>query len=132
MNEDLIDKLLEAWGAKEDPIYMEHPIPALALLGYKIGHQWASHQNQGDLLSRFEEFYTDLINDRLTKQRYNMLYEELDPASIIDEIPDTMNQVLDDPKVAEAMLGNYDLFENGIVWGLMAVIRRIIMDDGST
>ena len=132
MNEDLIDKLLEAWGAKEDPKYMEHSIPALALLGYKIGHQWASHQNQGDLLSRFEEFYTDLINDRLTKQRYNMLYEELDPASIIDEMPDTMNQALDDPKVAEAMLGNYDLFENGIVWGLMAVIRRIIMDDGST
>ena len=132
MNEDLIDKLLEAWGAKEDPKYMEHSIPALALLGYKIGHQWASHQNQGDLLSRFEKFYTDLVNDRLTKQRYNMLYEELDPASIIDEIPDTMNQALDDPKVAEAMLGNYDLFENGIVWGLMAVIRRIIMDDGST
>ena len=132
MNKDLIDKLLEAWGAKEDPKYMEHPIPVLVSLGYKIGHQWASRQKQGDLLSRFEEFYTDLINDRLTKQRYNMLYEELDPASIIDEMPDTMNQALDDPKVAEAMLGNYYLFENGIVWGLMAVIRRIIMDDGST
>ena len=132
MNEDLIDKLLEAWGAKEDPKYMEHPIPVLALIGYKIGHQWASHQKQGDLLSRFEKFYTDLVNDRLTKQRYNMLYDELDPASIIDEMPDTMNQALDDPKVAEAMLGNYYLFENGIVWGLMSVIRRIIMDDGST
>jgi hypothetical protein len=30
------------------------------------------------------------------------------------------------------MLEDYYLFENGIVWGLMAVIRRIIMDDGTT
>jgi len=132
MKEDLIEKLLETWGAKEDPKYMEYPIPALALLGYKVGHQWASRQKEGDLLSRFEEFYTDLINNRLTKQRYNMLYEELDPASIIAEIPDTINQAIDDPKVAEAMLGNYHFFENGIVWGLMSVIRRIIMEDEST
>ena len=61
-----------------------------------------------------------------------MLYEELDPASITAEMSDTMNQALDDPKVAEAMLGNYYLFENGIVWGLMSVIRRIIMSDEST
>jgi hypothetical protein len=61
-----------------------------------------------------------------------MLYEELDPASITAEMSDTMNQALEDPKVAAAMLEDYYLFENGIVWGLMAVIRRIIMDDGTT
>jgi hypothetical protein len=43
-----------------------------------------------------------------------------------------MNQALEDPKVAAAMLEDYYLFENGIVWGLMSVIRRIIMDDGAT
>jgi hypothetical protein len=132
MNEDLIKKLLEAWGAKEDPKYSEYPMPVLVALGYKIGHQWASRQGEGGLLARFEAFYTDLINDRLTKQRYNMLYEELDPASITAEMSDTMNQALEDPKVAAAMLEDYYLFENGIVWGLMAVIRRIIMDDGTT
>jgi hypothetical protein len=126
MKEDLIGKLLEAWGATEDPQYMEYPMPVLASLGYKIGHQWASRQKESDLLSRFKEFYTDLINDQLTKQRYRMLCEELDPASIVAEMPDTMNQALEDPKVAEAMLENYHLFENGIVWGLMAVIRKII------
>jgi hypothetical protein len=126
MSEDLIEKLLETWGAKEDPKYKESQILVLVSLGYKIGHQWASRQNADDLLSRFEEFYTDLINDRLTKQRYNMLYEKLDPASIIAETPDMMSQALEDPKVAEAMLGNYHLFENGIVWGLMSVIRKII------
>ena len=131
MKEDLIEKLLETWGAKKDSKFKEYPIPVLVSLGYKIGHQWASQQGEGNLLSRFEEFYTDLINDRLTKQRYNMLYEELDPASIIAEMPDTMNQALEDPKVAAAMLEDYYLFENGIVWGLMSVIRRIIMDDES-
>jgi hypothetical protein len=131
MKEDLIEKLLEAWGAKKDSEYKEYPIPVLVSLGYKVGHQWASRQKESDLLSRFEEFYTDLINDQLTKQRYNMLYEELDPASIIAEMPDTMNQALEDPKVAAAMLEDYYLFENGIVWGLMSVIRRIIMDDES-
>ena len=128
MKEDLIEKLLEAWGAKEDSKYKEYPIPVLVSLGYKIGHQWASQQGEGRLLARFEAFYTDLINNRLTKQRYNMLYEELDPASIVSEMPDTMNQALEDPKVAEAMLGNYHFFENGIVWGLMSAIRKIIAE----
>lgn len=132
MKEDLIEKLLEACGAKKDPEYQEYPIPVLVSLGYKIGHQWASRQKVGDLLFRFEEFYTDLINDQLTKQRYNILYEELDPASIIAQMPDAMNQALEDPKVAEAMLEYYYLFENGIVWGLMAVIRKIIEKGKST
>jgi hypothetical protein len=132
MDEDLLEKLLEAWGAKKDPKYREYPIPLLVSLGYKIGHQWASRQKKGDLLSRFEEFYKDWINDQLTKQRYNMLYEELDPTSIIPEMSDTLNQALVDPHVAEAMLENYLLFENGIVWGLMSVIRRIIIDDESS
>ena len=132
MKEDLIEKLLEIWGAKKDPKYKEYPIPVLVSLGYKIGHQWASHQKEGDLLSRFEEFYTDLIDNQLTKQRYNMLYEELDPASILAEMPEKMNQALADPKVAEAMLENYHLFENGIVWGLMSVVRKIILKGQST
>jgi hypothetical protein len=132
MKENLIEKLLEAWGAKKDPQYMEYPIPVLVSLGYKIGHQWASRQGEGSLLARFEAFYTDLINDQLTKQRYKMLYEELDPGSIIAEMPDTLTPALEDPKIAAAMLEDYYLFENGIVWGLMSVIRRIIMDDGST
>jgi len=119
-------------GSKKDPEYMEYPIPVLVSLGYKIGHQWASRQNADDLLSRFEEFYADLIDDRLTKERYDMLYEKLDSASIIAEKPDMMNQALEDPKVAEAMLENYHLFENGIVWGLMSVIRKIIEEGKST
>ena len=126
MDEDLIEKLLEAWGAKKDPKYREYPIPVLVSLGYKIGHQWASRQKESDLLSRFEEFYKDWINDQLTKQRYNMLYEELNPASIIAEMPDTINHAVEDSRVAEAMLENFHLFENGIVWGLMSVIRKII------
>jgi hypothetical protein len=131
MEEDLIEKLLEAWGSKKDPKYLEYPIPVLVSLGFKIGHQWASRQSWGDLLSRFEEFYTDWVNDQLTKDKYNLLYEELDPASIIAEMPDTINQALENPKVAEAMLEHYHLFENGIVWGLMSVIRKTITEGKS-
>ena len=40
MKEDIIEKLLETWGANKDPKYKEYPIPALVSLGYKIGHQW--------------------------------------------------------------------------------------------
>lgn len=132
VKENLIEKLLETWEAKNDPKYKEYPIPVLVALGYKIGRRWAINQNKGDLLSRFEEFYTDLINDRLTKQRYNTLYEELDPASIIAEMPDTISQAIDDPKVAEAMPENFHLCEKGVVWGLMSVIRKIIAEGGST
>jgi hypothetical protein len=129
MKEDIIEKLLETWGTNKDPKYKEYPIPVLVSLGYKIGHQWASRQKEGDLIYRFKEFYTDLINDQLTKQRYNALYEELDPASIIAEMPDTMNKALEEPKIAKAILEDYHLFENGIVWGLMSVIRKIIAED---
>jgi hypothetical protein len=132
MTEDLIEKLLETWGAKEDPKHKDYAIPVIVSLGYKIGHQWASRQNADDLISRFEEFYTDLINDQLTKQRYNLLYEELDPPSVIAEKQDMINQALEDPKVAEAMLENYHFFENGLVWGLMSVIRKIIEEGQST
>ena len=132
MKEDLIEKLLNTWGAQKDPKYLEYPIPVLVSLGFKIGHQWASGQKEAELLSRFEKFYSEWVDNHLTKQRYNMLCEELDPASIIGEMPDTINQALKSPKVAEAMLENYHLFENGIVWGLMSVIRRIIVNDDSS
>ena len=126
MKEEQIEKLLEKWGAKKELNHKKYPLPVLVSLGYKIGQQWASNQKRDDLLSRFEEFYKDWTNDHLTSQRYKMLYEELDPASIIAEMSDTLNQALVDPHVAAAMLENFHLFENGIVWGLMSAIRNII------
>ena len=132
MKEEQIEKLLEKWGAKKELNHKKYPLPVLVSLGYKIGKQWASNQKRGDLLSRFEEFYKDWTNDHLTNQRYKMLYEELDPASIIAEMSDTLNQALVDPHVAAAMLENFHLFENGIVWGLMSAIKKIITEVRST
>jgi len=83
-------------------------------------------------LSRFEEFYKDWTNDHLTNQRYKMLCEKLDPASIIAEMSDTLNQALVDPHVATAMLKNFHLFENRIVWGFMSAIKKIIAGIKST
>ncbi|OQY11548.1 MAG: hypothetical protein B6I30_06545 [Desulfobacteraceae bacterium 4572_187] len=79
-----------------------------------------------DLISRFEEFYKDWAEDRLTNQRYKMLYQELDPASMVAEMSDTLNRALVDPQVAEAMLENFYLFEKGMVWGIMSAMRNII------
>ena len=126
MKEEQIEKLLEKWGEKKELNHKKHPLPVLVSVGYRIGRQWASHQKRGDLLSRFETFYKDWTNNQLTKQRYNMLYQELDPASVIAEMSDMLNQALGDPHVAAAMLENFRLFENGIVWGLMSAIRDII------
>ena len=61
-----------------------------------------------------------------------MLYEELDPASVMAEMSDILNQALVDPHVAASMLENFRLFENGIVWGLMSAIRDIITESKST
>jgi len=132
MKEEQIEKLLEKWGAKKELNHKKHPLPVLVSIGYKIGQQWASNQKREDLLSRFEAFYTDWTNNQLTNRRYNMLYEELAPASIIAEMFDTLNQALVDPHVATAMLENFRLFENGIVWGLMSVIKNIITEIEST
>jgi hypothetical protein len=132
MKEEQIEKLLEKWGANKELNQKKYPLPVLVSLGYKIGQQWASNQKRGDLLSRFEEFYNDWTNNQLTSQRYKMLYEELAPASIIAEMSDTLNQALVDPHVAAAMLENFHLFEKGIVWGLMSVIKNIITEIEST
>ena len=74
----------------------------------------------------------DWTNNHLTSQRYKILYEKLDPASIIAEMSDTLNQALVDPQVAAAMLEHFHLFEKGIVWGLMSVIKNIITEVKST
>lgn len=132
MKEEQVEKLLEKWGEKQETNHKKQPLPVLVLLGYKIGQQWASNQKRDDLLSRFEEFYIDWTNDQLTDHRYKMLYEELTPASVIAEMSDTINQALVDPQVAAAMLENFHLFENGIVWGLMSAIRNIIAEVKST
>jgi hypothetical protein len=61
-----------------------------------------------------------------------MLYQKLDPASIMAEMSDIINQALVDPHVAEAMLENFRLFEKGMVWGLMSAIRDLITESKST
>jgi hypothetical protein len=128
MKEEQIEKLLEKWGAKKELNHKEYPLPVLVSLGYKIGQPWASKQKRDDLLSRFEEFYNDWTNDQLTNRRYEMLYQKLAPASIIAEMSDTVNQAIVDPHVAAAMLEHFHLFEKGIVWGLMSVIKNIIKE----
>jgi len=100
MKEEQIEKFLEKWGAEKELNHKKYPLPVLVSIGYRIGKQWASNQKRGDLLSRFEAFYTDWTNNHLTNQRYKMLYEELDPASVIAEMSDILTQALVDPHVA--------------------------------
>jgi len=126
MKEEQIEKLLEKWGAKKELNHKEQPLLVLVSLGFKIGQQWVSNQKRDNLLFRFEEFYKDWADDRLTHQRYKMLYQELDVGSIIAEMSDTLNRALVDPQVAEAMLENFYLFEKGMVWGIMSAMRNII------
>jgi hypothetical protein len=132
MKNDIVEKLLKEWGADKALNGKNYPLAVLTALGYKTGHRWASHQEKGDLLSLFEEFYKDWTNNELTGERFKQLHEKLDPASIIAQTPDFINQAIDDPSVAEAMLENFHLFEKGIVWGLMSVIRKIIAEGKST
>ncbi|MBW2319740.1 MAG: hypothetical protein JRF31_02565, partial [Deltaproteobacteria bacterium] len=70
MKEEQIEKLLEKWGAKKELNHKKQPLLVLVSLGFKIGQQWASNQKKDDLISRFEEFYKDWAEDRLTNQRY--------------------------------------------------------------
>ena len=126
MKEEQVEKLLEEWGEKKEPNHNTQLLLVLVSLGYKIGQQWASNQKREDLLSRFGEFYKDWSSDQLTNQRYKMLYEELAPASVIDEMSDELNQALVNPHIAAAMLEKFHLFEKGIVWGLMSSIKKII------
>ena len=127
MKEKEAEKLLKKWRFKEEVDNRQNYLSVLISIGYKIGQGWASNQNKGDLLSRFEEFYEDWNDDNLSKIRYEMLYEELDPSSIIAELSDTLDQELDDPRVALAMLENYHLFEKGIIWGIMSAVKKIII-----
>jgi len=126
MKQEQIEKFLEKWGEKKEPDHKSYPLTVLVALGYMIGQQWANNQQRGDLLARFEQFYNDWANDKLTYQRYKMLHEELAPASIVNEMSGVLNRALVDPHIAAVMLENFHLFEKGIVWGLMSAIRNIV------
>ena len=102
-------------------------VSTLESLGFKIGEMWAGNQNEDDLLFCFQEFFEDWIKDDLSKERYELLYAELDPSSIVAAFSDTLNQLLDDPYMAEAMLENYLIFEKGIVRGVMSIVKDIII-----
>ena len=102
-------------------------VSVLELLGCKIGEVWAGTQDEDDLISRFYEFYDDWSHDVLSKERYEALYAELDPSAILRRFSDTMNQALEEPYMAEAMLENYHLFERGIIWGVMSTVKNIIV-----
>ena len=102
-------------------------VSALELLGYKLGEKWATHQDEDDLLFRFQEFYEEWSDDNLTTERYEMLYSELDPSSIVSRFLDTLNQTLDERYMAEAMLENYYVFEKGIISGVMSAVENIIV-----
>ena len=100
-------------------------VSAIESLGVRIGEVWASNHDEDDLLARFQEFFEDWIKDDLSKERYEMLHAELDPSSIVTAYSETLDQVLADPDMAEAMLENYHLFERGIIWGVMSIVKDI-------
>lgn len=108
-------------------IQQNTPKHVLELIGYNIGRKWADNQNKDALRSRFEKFYQDWESASLSKERYESLHKELNPASILIGVSGTLNQALEDPEVAAAMLENYHLFEKGLVCGVMSALKNIIV-----
>jgi hypothetical protein len=95
----------------------------IELIGYNIGRKWAGRQSKIDLRARFETYFEDWKNNNLSKEKYEFLHKELNPASILTAESDTLNQTLDDPEIAAAMLENYRLFEKGLIGGVMSVLQ---------
>ena len=106
---------------------MQYEMPILAGEGYKIGYEWAKKQKD---LNKFEEFYDERNEGRLSKERLEDLLYILDTFSILYETGcfegkginlNLIDDFLEIP--GDAILDKGSL-NKGIVWGVMGFLKE--------
>lgn len=91
-------------------------------MGFDIGYEWAMNND----LSRFEEFYDEWNEARLSTRRYNELHYEANTYSILHAVGclEEYDQNKPDETPQEDSLVDDGSLDNGIVAGIMYALRE--------
>jgi hypothetical protein len=94
-------------------------------LGYRIGYEWAKRQKLDDLLWNYKEYFDEWHEERISVERFEQLYIDVAPFSIIEQLDH--EEYDDDDNAKEAI--PEDVLEAQIIWGLMAAVKELIHDE---
>ena len=88
--------------------------------GYQIGYDWAKKQKIDDLLWNYKEYFDEWHEERISLERFEQLYIDVAPFSILEQMDNRDN----DDDATEAVAE--DVLEAQIIWGLMAAVKELI------
>jgi hypothetical protein len=125
LREKEAEELLLAWGFEKESKAMDYGRPILESEGYKIGYEWAKGQKEEDL-EKFERFYHEWNEDRLTNKRLEMLCYIADTSSIIEAMGrfEEFKENDEDTIPEENVYVDDDFFDKGIIWGIMGYLKE--------
>ena len=121
LHEKAAEELLIKWGFGEESEAVKYDRPISESEGFRIGSDWAREQ---DDLSRFDEFYDEWNEGRLSDRRTDELIDMTNIMSILDD-RGLRNPESEETTVSQA---NQPLdqggVDKGIIWGIMSVLRE--------
>ena len=129
LHEKEAEDLLVSWGFNEEVEQVKYHKSISETEGYKVGYEWAKKQKEQELLDRFEQYYKEWDEDRLSDSRLEALFYEVDPMSIYSDMgmiggPEESSE--SKPDEDTIMIDSYSL-DKGVVWGIMAAVKEIIL-----
>ena len=85
-SENEVKELLATWGFNNEVDQIINYDSIAESEGYKIGYEWAKGQKVDDLLWHFERYCDEWNERRLSTKRFEQLYWDIAPFSIINQM----------------------------------------------
>ena len=114
------ENLVVKWGFREESEAANDDRPILLGTGFDIGYEWAMSNDLG----RFEEFYDEWNEARLSTRRFNELRYEANTHSVLYDMglkEDSRNEADETPQ--EGSLVRAGSLDKGIVAGIMCALK---------
>ena len=116
------EDLVIEWGFQKESEAANYHRPRLERMGFDIGYEWAMNNDT----SRFEEFYDEWNEARLSTRRYDELHYQANTYSILYDMgcleEDNRNAVDETPQ--EHSLADDGSLDKGIIAGIMYELRE--------
>jgi hypothetical protein len=120
LREKEAEELVVEWGLGEESKLVSYNRPILEKIGHKVGCKWAEHQKEWKI-DILEGYYEEWINGERAGTRYDEVWDEIDPGSVMVEMQELINKEFSDLKQEIEYDGSFD---KGIVAGAMDYVYK--------
>jgi hypothetical protein len=123
LREKEAEDLVVEWGFQKESEAVRCHQPILEGMGFDIGYKWAKNND----LSRFEEFYNEWNEARLTTRRYEELHYQANTSSILHDaggFEEYDRSETDKTRQRDSLIDDGSL-DVGIIAGIMYRLREI-------